>query len=128
MYTAIVLTQESQQLLKNMFRPFCELHTCDWKLHCHHMTIEMGVYAEISIADKYIGEKIILTCRKVGYSNNLKVCALEVETKVPSMNKIKHITIYTMEGAKPVESNNITNWEEVQGVPFVLEGYVETCG
>ena len=127
MYTAIVLTQESQELLKNMFRPFCELHTCDWKLHCHHMTIEFGMNREESIASHFIGKKITITCKEIGYSDNLGVCALKVETEVPSLNKIKHITIYTMEKAKPVESNKITNWEAVKGLPFILEGFVETC-
>lgn len=128
MYTAVVLTAESQEILKNMFRPYCELHTCEWKLHCHHMTIQMNPTKENNIIDfKFIGKKITLKCYEVGYSNDLNVCALKVETEVPSVNKIKHITVYTMDGAKPKESNNITNWHKIDGSPFILEGFVETC-
>jgi DNA-directed RNA polymerase subunit M/transcription elongation factor TFIIS len=92
------------------------------------MTIQMNANEKNNIVDfKFIGKKITMICKEIGYSDDLNVCALKVETEVPSLNKIKHVTIYTMNGAKPKESNSITKWEAVKGSPFILEGFVETC-
>ena len=58
----------------------------------------------------YVGEKFKIVINGVGISD--KAMAFRVDEKsVVCVNDIPHITIATFRGGKPVDSNEITNWE-----------------
>ena len=116
MYTALVLThQDHTRLLSHFPAP------AGFQPIAHHMTINMGGISSGPCANR-LGEKAFVTV--VAYAQDDKVCAVKVETNIPSTNKIKHITIGVnrKNGGKPFHSNNLTNWKEV--VPFTLQGMI----
>jgi hypothetical protein len=65
----------------------------------------------------------------------LKVVALGIDEKViavkvegfPTVNKIPHVTLAVdvNNGGKPVMSNNITEWQPVKNMMFMLKGVVQ---
>lgn len=58
----------------------------------------------------YVGEKFQIVINGVGISD--KAMAFRVDEKsVVCVNDIPHITIATFREGKPVDSNEITNWE-----------------
>lgn len=114
-YSGVILDKPSKQML---------LSKVDipkgWKIYAHHMTISLG---ELSENLKHLkGKKQILKITKLGKSD--KAMAFGVETDL-SLNKIPHITIAinTSLGAKPKDSNDITEWEDIE--PFTVIGYVD---
>lgn len=116
MYVAVVLTKESQDRLLNFNIP------SDWEILSHHMTCSMGSL-ENSIAKNFIGQKVELIVRTIAQDD--LVMAVGVETIVPSINRIKHITVAVnrKNGGKPFLSNNLKNWEPISELK--LEGFVQ---
>ena len=118
-YSAVVLDEKSRskllaQLANNIPK--------DWEIIAHHMTINLG---EIKPEyEKYLGMTVPLYVKTVGYSD--MAMAVGVESTVPTVNKIPHITIAVnrKEGGKPFMSNKITNWKKI-GFGLELEGKVE---
>jgi hypothetical protein len=125
MYTAIVLDEKSKNKLKDKFSPFLNE---DWRIICHHMTINMGEASENINKNikNMIGEKVELKAVTLAFDE--QVIAVGVITDILSENKIKHITIavnYKNHG-KPFLSNNLTNWE---AIPMIeLSGTIEEVG
>ena len=117
-YTAVVLEPESSQFLLDKFR---DLVPEGWKKYAHHMTINMKTIND-GPANGLLGYKT--TLKVVSYAKNDKVLAVEVQTDVPSENKIKHVTIATSPTGKPGESNDLTDWIRLQEV-IILHGTVE---
>lgn len=121
MYTAIVLTPESQHKLSMNFK---SLVPVNWVMYCHHMTINMNDFASGPLRDSsfVIGSPVELTVINYAYDN--LVIAAGVDTLVPSTNKIKHITIAVNKnaGGKPFLSNNLTNWHPIS--PINLKGII----
>ena len=65
-----------------------------------------------------VGEKFSIIINGIGISN--KVAAFKVtDYSVVCANKIPHITIATFNGGKPVDSNNITEWKDIE--PIIVE-------
>lgn len=54
--------------------------------------------------------------------NNGKALALGVECKIPCNNEHTHLTIACAEGVKPIESNNIKDWQPTR--PFLMFGTI----
>lgn len=116
-YSAVVLDDKSHDLL---VRTFQDVIPEDYKIYCHHMTINLG---EIKPEyEKYLGATVQLKVKSVGIGD--KVIAVGVEG-FPTVNKIPHITVAVdvNNGGKPVMSNNITNWKPIQ-FGFELSGKV----
>jgi len=113
-YSGVVLDKDSRNLiLSNTEIPN------GWKIIAHHMTISLG-----ELPDKFKslnGKRLNLKIDKLGKSN--KAIAYGVNTDL-STNKIPHITvaINTSIGAKPKDSNEIIEWEDIE--PFDVVGYV----
>jgi hypothetical protein len=118
-YSAVVLDEESRsKLLANLAGNIPQ----GWEKIAHHMTINLGeIKPEF---EKYLGMTVLLRVRTVGYSD--KVMAVGVETSVPTINKIPHITIAVnrKDGGKPYMSNQITNWKSI-AFGLELKGTVE---
>lgn len=63
----------------------------------------------------YMGEKFQIVINGVGISD--KAMAFRVDEKsVVCVNDIPHITIATFRGGKPVDSNEITNWKDIEPI------------
>jgi hypothetical protein len=115
-YSAVVLDQQSKEsILNHLSIPN------DWKIICHHMTIKMGELPEDLKNRK--GEKVTLKISKLGKSD--KAIAVGIDTNL-SQNAIPHITvaINTSIGAKPKDSNEIKDWEELSE-SFTVSGKIE---
>ena len=113
-YTAIVLDESSRDNLVGMAPE-------GWEVVAHHMTINIGSPNEGPAADM-LGECVDMKMVTVARDN--LVLAVGVETKAPSLNKIKHITIAVnrVEGGKPFFSNKLREWQPVE--PVALRGVV----
>jgi hypothetical protein len=117
MYTAIVLTPESQAELRKL--PNLPE---SWVDMCHHMTINMGP-AEKGPAAGRVGEHA--TMKVVSVAKDDLVMAVGVRCDVPSANKVSHVTVAVnrADGGKPFLSNKLVDWVEYDG-PY-LEGYIQ---
>lgn len=124
-YYALKLIDESRNdLLTGLL-----LDSSKGNINADHMTIigawNFEKYPEIhQYALDNIGNEVSLTVVAAGQLPG-KVLAVKVETDVPSVNATKHITVLVAKGAKARESNDITEWNEVE--PFELKGHIEAC-
>jgi hypothetical protein len=115
-YSAVVLDNGSRErILNHLAIPN------DWKVICHHMTIKMGELPE-NLKEK-IGHTVTLQVTKLGKSD--KAIAVGVETPL-SQNAIPHITvaINALNGAKPKDSNEISEWVPLEET-FTVKGRIE---
>ena len=98
----------------------------DWKLFNHHMTIVFNngsqeaedLYDEVK---KNLGKKKHLIVTGIGVSDD--AIAVRVIGDMPMANKIPHITIATPKNGKPVNSNYITKWFDIE--PYTICGTIE---
>ena len=117
-YSAVVLDDKSQQILKNKFQDLGP----DYEWIGHHMTICMGPITDDSII-KLIGSSVSIQATEIGIND--KVIAVAVNGFY-SKNKKPHITLMVnrANGGKPVMSNNILP-EEWADIPTItLTGVV----
>lgn len=117
MYTAIVIDENSKKKILSVLK---ELIPSDWKVICHHMTIDIKPFDNsILNGTQYkLNTTAHMTAIELGISD--KAMALKVISDVPSINKIKHITVaINSVNAKPVDSNYITNWKEISPIEIV---------
>lgn len=115
-YSAVVLDPQSRQaILNHLSIPN------DWKVICHHMTIKMGELPEDLKAK--MGQQVTLRVTKLGKSD--LALAVGIETSL-SQNAIPHITvaINAANGAKPKDSNAITEWSPLEE-SFNVTGRIE---
>ncbi len=115
-YTAVVLHEPDRAKLRMQF-PVEQ----NYEFIGHHMTINMGP-ATKGPAEHMLGTQIAL--RVITTASDDKVMAVGVETDVPSVNQMKHITIAVNrnKGGKPFHSNKLTNWSPVE--PIMVNGVV----
>lgn len=128
-YTAVVLTEESRLALLDHVQ--ANMHNglpSEWVIKAHHMTVDMKPAAKSMAAD-LVGQTVTLDVVKLGIGVTVPgegIIAVEVKCVVPSKNQIKHVTICHHQNVKPVMSNSITNWTDMQaGEPLVLTGVVQ---
>ena len=97
-----------------------------WKMFNHHMTLAFNNGSETAnmIYDTYkhyFGESIDIFVDGIGISDD--AIALRVQYWAnPIMNKIPHITIATPPNGKPVNSNKITEWFDIE--PYRIRGKI----
>lgn len=97
----------------------------DWRKYTSHMTIIYNNKSEIAQAwakatAPRVGEDVLLKATHVGMSD--KAIAIHVNGEM-SANAIPHITIACSPIGKPVDSNKITNWREID--PFTISGKID---
>ncbi len=119
MYSALVLDERSHNKL---IQVFADVIPEGWEVFAHHMTISMGPLS--GPLSKLKG--IEAQARVTHFACDDRVCAVKVETNVPSKNSIKHITVAVnrIGGGKPVHSNELSNWQPVQS-EFDVVGIVK---
>ena len=97
----------------------------DWRKYTDHMTIIYNNKSEIAQAWAKatlprVGEDALLKATHVGVSD--KAIAIRVNGEM-SANAIPHITIACSPTGKPVDSNKITNWREID--QFTISGRID---
>jgi hypothetical protein len=94
-----------------------------WKEHCHHVTLALGLPTNTAELGKW--REVVLT--HYGKIEG-RVTAFKVSGADDSKNETPHLTIAVNsdEGAKPRESNDITEWFPLDN-PVKVQGTVELC-
>lgn len=115
MYLAIVLDEESKNKLINQFK---DIIPDNWKIFCHHMTINLKGY--IPNEEYQLGQEEIITATHLGM--NEKVIAVKVLSNIKSVNVVKHVTIATAPESKPKDSKEIQTWHTIK--PIILKGKI----
>ena len=122
-YYSAVLSDNARNTILNVVRKHIGDIPDGWIIICHHMTYvyndgspERNEYA--SQVEQYLGNKVGLFVHSIGISDN----AIAVGVNSPSWNDKPHITVAVSPGTKPVESNNIKNWMEIE--PFFVSAKV----
>ena len=110
-YYGVFFSETSQRALLNLAKEY-EAIPDNWKIFCHHMTIVFNDKSQekqelAEWLDNFLGNSQSLRIDSIGVSD--RAIALGVADYV-TQNKHSHITVATAPDAKPVESNNITNW------------------
>lgn len=121
MYSAVLLDEKShEKLVKWAQEKFKTLKADKWEIIAHHMTIKMGELPSYLVDDKGTRQK--LEANAFAYDD--KVIAVRVSGYFTT-NKTPHITVAVNRGrgGKPVQSNNLTNWQPLEK-PIVLSGVV----
>lgn len=120
-YTAVVLDAADQQKLIDHFR---DLIPPQWKIYCHHMTINMDGFDKGPLPASGFNLNDKVKVEVVSFAYDDLVMAVGVSSEVPSTNEIKHITVAVNEknGGKPFFSNKLTNWTPT--TPFTLNGTI----
>lgn len=137
-YIGLFLAQESRDKLAkwlyfNGYSPETTLmqRNSGWYLdHCtlfhkNQMLTDTASKNTISILLDTIGKEHTITITHLG--NNDKALAFRVTSDVTDLycfNDTPHITVCTFEGGKPVDSNNITKWKEID--PIIVNTILET--
>ena len=134
MYSAVLLDPASQVKLENLteeikvngVRLSVLIKNGRWKKYCHHMTIHMGPLKDYLKSEEKttIGSKQTLNVMAIGISD--KAVAVRVEGLMAghSKNDIPHVTLAVSPDGKPVDSNKITNWSNIDK-KIVLHGEVK---
>lgn len=96
-----------------------KFHKEGWRFYGHHMTIHFGARTLPEAIKVWLeaneGKKFPLTVIAVGRSD--KAVAVKVQiNEIPCSNKTRHITVSISPDGKPVDSNNIKEWQNIE--PF----------
>ena len=114
-YSAVILTKESHEKLLRAFST-----PKGWETYAHHMTIIYGKpLPEHCQGD--IGKLVKLEVTHIGQNDTAQAAKVK---GYYSTNKIPHVTLAVdkANGGKPVDSNKIERWEEVE--TFIIEGII----
>lgn len=126
LYISVNLDDLSCGKLKELFinnNPWGDNKT---RIICHHMTMAFHNFLTDKVLEwAILNDGKVESLKVVSYGWSDKAFAVAVETDVPSTNKIKHVTcaINLNNNGKPVDSNSITNWVNVDEV-FDINGVV----
>lgn len=120
MYTCFTLDPAAQyELITRLQRTF-PLLSEKGEFICHHVTVNMGGVQDGPAAWIPLGMSILMEPTHVGILGDHDVVAFRmkgVNCDIPTVNKHAHVTMYVRRdrGAKPVMSNDITDWEPFEG-------------
>ena len=126
-YFGLFLDEETKKGLLDVFLTYLEEgnsigYLVD-KIYLDHCTLlqvsQLHGNSEIyNYLNDRIGEKYEIVINGIGISD--KAAAFRVaDYSVVCVNEIPHITIATFNGGKPVDSNNITKWEDIE--PIIIK-------
>lgn len=112
MYFALELSKETQSKIWAVFNTFFTVPD-RWNMYCNHITLIHSSHEDWITASKllinFIGHELDFSIKRVGISDT--VLAFEVDVK--SVNEHSHITMCVAPDHKPVEANDIKNWERL---------------
>lgn len=126
-YFGLFLDEETKKGLLDVFLTYLEegnsIGYLINKIYLDHCTLlhvsQLHGNSEIyNYLNDRIGEKYEIVINGIGISD--KAVAFRVaEYSVVCVNEIPHITIATFNGGKPVDSNNITEWKDIE--PIIIK-------
>ena len=122
-YAGIFLDNESREDLEDIFTL-----PDGWKPYYDHMTMvfnDGSEYAQAvkNLCEKLEGKDIDLHIVGQGISDKAYAVKVVVPGGIPCANKISHITLGCSPTGKPVDSNYIENWHEIDN-DFYISGKV----
>jgi len=117
-YSAVVLDEDSKNNLLSYVSQYVDI-PFDWKGLGEHMTIAFKQELPPHLK-KDLDEVVSLTVKSIGISDD--AIAVEVEG-YPSQKEIPHITVAIPPEGRPVNSNNIKDWQPVEG-QLIVKGKV----
>lgn len=114
LYSCVLLGKASQNVL---FHNLEKMIPEGWVRYGHHMTINLGPLKDKS----ELGQEVTLKVLKIGISDMAMAVMVD---GFHTSNAIPHVTIAINreKNAKPVMSNQITNWQDIK--TFLLMGVV----
>lgn len=97
------------------------------KVYLDHCTLLFHTqdYPELKeYLDNHIGFEYCMRITSIGISDKVAAFGVDIYAKLNNggsicCNKHPHITICTMNGGKPVESNNIKDWKKINNVILI---------
>jgi len=109
-YIGIFLKEKSKKELMDTYKL-----PEGWMYYCDHMTVVYNDHSELAEIVKQInmnnlGKLFTLKVIAVGVSEKALALKVELPVTVVCANKIPHITVGVSLDGKPVDSNNITTW------------------
>lgn len=126
-YFGLFLDEEAKKGLLDVFLTYLEEGNSVGylmnKIYLDHCTLlhvsQLHGNSEIyNYLNDRIGEKYEIVINGIGISD--KAVAFRVaEYSVVCVNEIPHITIATFNGGKPVDSNNIKEWKDIE--PIIIK-------
>lgn len=81
------------------------------KSHLNALHLNEELFAK---TNKLIGRCFKLTITGIGISDKAKAFKVEIPVGLTCLNATPHITICTFNDGKPVDSNNITEWKNIE--------------
>ena len=119
LYIALEVEINDKIKLISKFSTYVPTENWTPRFICDHMTLAFHTNLTediISFAKENEGKKFNYTINKIGISE--KAIAFGIITDVPSVNKNKHITlaINKNENGKPVDSNFINFWQNIDAI------------
>lgn len=128
-YYGLFLTEESKAELKTWlinsnYQPEILKSEKEYLDHCTLLHVSQSDYIKEATFEDRLGERYSIIIDGIGASD--KSLAFRVaggSMCIVCANKIPHITICTFNGGKPVDSNNITEWKDIE--PIIIETKLE---
>lgn len=112
MYWCIALSDETRNKIIRVAKSFSLLPT-DWDIYTDHITLIHSSNPNFDVASNILcnfdGHSIPFRLTGVGISD--RAVAFKVDTR--TANAVSHITLAVAPGAKPVESNDIEQWDKL---------------
>ena len=118
LYSGIILDEDSRDKVLALMRLCVEVPE-DWKRLAHHMTIVFKEGLPKELKDD-LNKDVTLTVKSIGVSDDAIAVGVE---GYPSNNPIPHITLAIPPDGKPVNSNEIEDWRDVEN-EILLNGKV----
>lgn len=125
-YFGVFIDNDSKTEILKLLQKYNVTIPENWKMYNHHMTIAFNNNTQEAkkLYDWYkivMGKNVRLYVNGIGISN--EGIAVRVGWANPIANKIPHITVATPINGKPVNSNKIMNWFNVD--PIILYGTID---
>ena len=130
-YIGLFLTDKSKEILKNYLNNHFPNQIKDGKMYLDHCTIlhrsqinekkahRCCVFYMENAEKDSLEQTVRIT--KIGFSD--KAFAFGCTPNTPCVNKIPHITVCTFGNGKPVDSNSITYWHDIN--PFSVKARLD---
>lgn len=122
-YSAIFLDEESKYLLSQIIDNLIRLQKIgnDWQISADHVTINMGPIYDKSL----LWQNVAIKVEGIAINEMVATLKVSVNKDIDFSGRTPHITLAfnKNEGARPVMSNEIKNWEPFRNI--VLKGKVK---
>jgi hypothetical protein len=130
-YMGLFLTEESKAKLKEWlwlngydFNNDIMKGALPENWYLDHCTLlhwsQKDYYTEKEILESNSGKMCAITVDGIGISDKAMAFRIDKELMgIPCANNIPHITICTFNGGKPADSNDITEWKDIE--PILVE-------